>query len=29
MAKIGLIEYFRVPPRWLFIKITDDESNFG
>lgn len=29
MAKIVLIEYFRVPPRWLFVKITDDLGNVG
>ena len=29
MAKIKSIEYFRVPPRWLFVKITDDAGNVG
>ncbi|KAF2850394.1 mandelate racemase/muconate lactonizing protein-like protein [Plenodomus tracheiphilus IPT5] len=29
MGKIASIEYFRVPPRWLFVKITDEEGNFG
>ncbi|KAG9232508.1 mandelate racemase/muconate lactonizing protein-like protein [Amylocarpus encephaloides] len=29
MAKIKTIEYFRVPPRWLFVKITDDAGNVG
>ncbi|USP77776.1 D-galactonate dehydratase [Curvularia clavata] len=29
MAKIATIEYFRVPPRWLFVKITDTDGNFG
>ena len=29
MGKIAKIEYFRVPPRWLFVKITDEDSNFG
>jgi galactonate dehydratase len=29
MPKIALIEYFRVPPRWLFVKITDDAGNVG
>lgn len=29
MAPIIKIEYFRVPPRWLFVKITDSEGNFG
>ncbi|KAF4995461.1 hypothetical protein FDECE_12784, partial [Fusarium decemcellulare] len=29
MGKIALIEYFRVPPRWLFVKITDDAGNVG
>lgn len=23
------MEYFRVPPRWLFVKITDDAGNVG
>jgi galactonate dehydratase len=23
------MEYFRVPPRWLFVKITDDTGSFG
>lgn len=27
--KITNIEYFRVPPRWLFVKITDDAGNTG
>ena len=27
--KITTIEYFRVPPRWLFVKITDSASNTG
>lgn len=29
MAKIKSIEYFRVKPRWLFVKITDDEGQIG
>lgn len=29
MGKIAKIEYFRVPPRWLFVKITDEDGNFG
>lgn len=29
MGKIAKIEYFRVPPRWLFVKITDSEGNVG
>jgi L-alanine-DL-glutamate epimerase-like enolase superfamily enzyme len=29
MGKIAKIEYFRVPPRWLFVKITDEAGNHG
>ncbi|GES63724.1 D-galactonate dehydratase [Aspergillus terreus] len=29
MAKIKSIEYFRVKPRWLFVKVTDDQDRFG
>lgn len=29
MGKIASMEYFRVPPRWLFVKITDDTGNVG
>ncbi|KAK8050422.1 mandelate racemase/muconate lactonizing protein-like protein [Apiospora phragmitis] len=29
MGKIAKIEYFRVPPRWLFVKITDDTGVAG
>jgi galactonate dehydratase len=29
MAKIKSIEYFRIPPRWLFVKISDVEGNVG
>ncbi|WAO97322.1 Galactonate dehydratase [Fusarium falciforme] len=29
MGKIATIEHFRVPPRWLFVKITDDTSAVG
>jgi L-alanine-DL-glutamate epimerase-like enolase superfamily enzyme len=28
-AKIRMVEYFRVRPRWLFVKITDDKGNYG
>lgn len=29
MPKIQNIEYFRVPPRWLFVKITDEQGSYG
>lgn len=29
MVKIKSVEYFRVPPRWLFVKITDEEDKVG
>lgn len=29
MGKIKSIEYFRVLPRWLFVKITDEHDNYG
>ncbi|MCJ1402029.1 hypothetical protein MMC11_005248 [Xylographa trunciseda] len=29
MAPIASIEYFRVPPRWLFVKITDSLGHTG
>jgi galactonate dehydratase len=29
MGKIAKIEYFRVPPRWLFVKITDEDGTYG
>ncbi|KUI69379.1 D-galactonate dehydratase [Cytospora mali] len=29
MGKIASMEYFRVPPRWLFVKITDDAGHVG
>ena len=29
MPKIQSIEYFRVKPRWLFVKIVDEDGNFG
>jgi galactonate dehydratase len=29
MAKIKSIEYFRVKPRWLFVKVTDEQGNYG
>ncbi|KAL6240320.1 hypothetical protein RBB50_012758 [Rhinocladiella similis] len=28
-TKIKTVEYFRVKPRWLFVKICDDQGNFG
>ena len=28
-AKIKSVEYFLVKPRWLFVKITDDQENYG
>lgn len=28
-AKIKTVEYFRVKPRWLFVKITDDQGGYG
>jgi galactonate dehydratase len=28
-AKIKSIEYFRVKPRWLFVKICDDQGGYG
>lgn len=28
-AKIVGLEYFRVPPRWLFVKITDSNGDYG
>ncbi|OCT47676.1 D-galactonate dehydratase [Cladophialophora carrionii] len=28
-AKIKSVEYFRVKPRWLFVKICDDRGNVG
>lgn len=28
-AKIRTVEYFRVKPRWLFVKITDDQGGYG
>jgi galactonate dehydratase len=27
MPKITSVKYFRVQPRWLFVKITDDAGN--
>lgn len=27
--KIKSVEYFRVKPRWLFVKITDDQGGYG
>jgi len=27
--KIKSIEYFRVKPRWLFVKICDDQGGYG
>lgn len=29
MARIKTIEYFRVKPRWLFVKVTDVEGYYG
>lgn len=29
LAKIKSIEYFRVKPRWLFVKICDDQGRHG
>lgn len=29
LAKIKTIEYFRVKPRWLFVKVTDDQGGYG
>jgi galactonate dehydratase len=29
MVKIKSLEYFRVPPRWLFVKIVDEDGNVG
>ena len=29
MPAIRHLEYFRVPPRWLFVKITDEEGKVG
>jgi galactonate dehydratase len=29
MAPVTDIEYFRVPPRWLFVKITDSDGKVG
>lgn len=29
MAPIKTIEKFRVKPRWLFVKITDEEGRVG
>jgi hypothetical protein len=29
MVKIQSIKYFRVLPRWLFVKVTDEEGQYG
>ncbi|KAF4119346.1 galactonate dehydratase [Geosmithia morbida] len=29
MAKISTVEYFRVKPRWLLVKITDSNGEYG
>lgn len=29
LPKIKSIEYFRVKPRWLFVKVTDDNGGYG
>ena len=26
---VKTIEYFRLPPRWLFVKIVDEDGNVG
>jgi L-alanine-DL-glutamate epimerase-like enolase superfamily enzyme len=28
-AEMVSLEYFRVPPRWLFVKISDSKNNVG
>jgi len=27
--KIKSVEYFRVKPRWLFVKVCDDQGGYG
>ena len=29
LPKIKSVEYFRVKPRWLFVKICDDDGGYG
>lgn len=29
MAPLNSLEYFRIPPRWLAVKITDTDGNVG
>ena len=29
MAPLATLEYFRLPPRWLFVKLTDTAGNVG
>ncbi len=29
MAKIKSLEYFRLPPRWLFVKVVDEDGKVG
>jgi L-alanine-DL-glutamate epimerase-like enolase superfamily enzyme len=29
MAKIKTVEHFRVKPRWLFVKLTDEDGKVG
>lgn len=29
MTKIKTVEYFRLPPRWLFVKIADEDGAVG
>ncbi len=29
MAKIKTIERFRVKPRWIFVKLTDEDGRIG
>ena len=29
LAKIKSVEYFRVKPRWLFVKVTDTDGDYG
>jgi galactonate dehydratase len=29
LPKIKSIEYFRVKPRWIFVKICDDHGGYG
>lgn len=29
MTKIKTVEYFRLPPRWLFVKIVDEDGATG